>query len=312
MDGWELVKLRTAADGEVRRSNSGTSFLRLGGPEVETEARTQATLAAHGYPVPDVVEAGKWEGRYFFVEESLGESSLHDSALRDVEETGAVRTGTLNAATEVSTRLLAAQLRTARPGITGSQEWMYRAGFVDNVLTENPDLDHARVHDALATAGERLGELPVSHGHLDYGLPNVFPSGVIDWQHHGTAPVGFDVYPMLDITAFKGGGTGYTFTREQRRSYTAALDAVSVELLGSPLSSFVGDFLLVKCFFFLALMKPKDHGNQRKARKWAYRRALLVQGLESYERHRHIDTGSFPTLDAFSTTPAEQPPREST
>ena len=63
--------------------------------------------------------------------------------------------------------------------------------------------------------------------HLDYGLPNAFPRAVIDWQHHGDAPVGYDVYPMLDIAAFKGGGKGYRFSGRQRSVYLAALDEAS-------------------------------------------------------------------------------------
>ncbi|TDQ52172.1 hypothetical protein EV190_1072 [Actinorugispora endophytica] len=174
---------------------------------------------------------------------------------------------------------------------------MARAGFVENVLAENPDLDTDRVHTVLNSVSERLGVVPFSHGHLDYGLPNAFADGVIDWQHHAPAPVGFDVYPMLDITAFKGGGRGYAFTGEQRSAYIAALDEASTDLLDFALSRFLCDFLMVKCFFFLALMKPKDVTNRRKIAKWAYRRRLLMLGLESYESNCSIDTGSFPALD---------------
>ncbi|WP_164764571.1 hypothetical protein [Streptomyces lydicus] len=41
-------------------------------------------------------------------------------------------------------------------------------------------------------------------GHLDHGLPNVLATGVIDWQHHGLVPLGYDVDLALEITPFKG------------------------------------------------------------------------------------------------------------
>jgi hypothetical protein len=300
LDTWKLVKPRTAAGGAVWRSRDGTLFKRTGGIEVRDEARFQRMLAEQGFPVPRIVQTGRGQEGFFFVEQSLGTQSLHDMAIRDTQETGAVRQTTVDTAAKVSARLLTAQLRTAEPSGQAA-DWVRRAGFVDTVFAENPDLDTHRTCTALDTVSTRLSGVPVSFDHLDYGLPNVFPTGVIDWQHHALVPVGFDVYPMLDIAAFKGGDRGYIFTRSQRRSYLAALDEVSENLAGLRLSRFLGDFLLVKCFFFLALMRPKDPNDRRKQAKWAYRRKLLALGLDSYERDHRIDTAAFPTLTAFPT-----------
>ncbi len=299
VDTWEWVKARTAAEGAVWRSNDRSLFKRTGGAEVCAEARFQGMLADQGFPVPEIVEAGEEKGRFFFIEQSVGEESLHDIAVRDTKETGTVRQSTLDTAAEISVRLLTAQTRTARREPGEGTDWVRRAGFIDNVFAENPDLDTDRIRKALAMVSERLHEVPAAYGHLDYGLPNAFRNGVIDWQHHALVPVGFDVYPMLDITAFKGGGKGYTFTREQRQSYITTLDKASRDLMGFPLSCFLGDFLLVKCFFFLALMRPKDTADQRRQTKWAYRRKLFILGAGSYGHDRRIDTGSFPTLSSF-------------
>ncbi|MEY9211441.1 hypothetical protein NI17_010380 [Thermobifida halotolerans] len=108
----------------------------------------------------------------------------------------------MDTAAEVSVRLLTAQIRAAEQHPGQAADWVRRAGFVDTVLAENPDLDTHQVRTALDTVLARLGGIPVSFGHLDYGLPNVFADGVIDWQHH-TMPPWFDVYPMLDIAAFR-------------------------------------------------------------------------------------------------------------
>jgi hypothetical protein len=131
-------------------------------------------------------------------------------------------------------------------------------------------------------------------------LPNAFPDAVIDWQHHGDAPIGYDVYPMLDIAAFKRGSKGYRFSAGQRSVYRNALDEASKRLLGQALSVYLGDFLLVKCFFFLALMRPADPRRRDKYVKWQYRRALFEIGLEQYESSCSIDTEAFPSLAEFT------------
>jgi hypothetical protein len=105
---------------------------------------------------------------------------------------------------------------------------------------------------------------------------------------------------MLDIAAFRGGGKRYRFSAEQRPTYLNALDEASAQLLGQALSAYQGDLLLVKCFFFLALMRPADSGRRDKYVKWQYRRALFEIGLEQYEPSCSINTEAFPSLVEFT------------
>lgn len=99
-------------------------------------------------------------------------------------------------------------------------------------------------------------------------LPNVLARGVIDWQHHGPVPLGYDVYPALGIVAFKVGGKGYSVRPVQRSACTSTLDDTTAGLIGRPVSEHLGDFLFVKCFFFLALMRPTDPARHNKHIKW--------------------------------------------
>ncbi len=314
MSEWEFVKHRTAADGgAVWRSADRALFKRTGGPDVRAEADLLARLADLGYPVPELVDHGVGDdGECYFVERSVGAGSLHDQAVADTQRHGAVSDATIDTAVAVSVRLLEAQAHNARPTAhAGLAEWFERAAFAADVRAENPDLDTDRTRRLVEHALERLHQVPVCLSHLDYGLPNAFPGGVIDWQHHATAPLGYDVYPMLDIAAFRGGNRGYHFTPAQRARYTAGLDEASTRLLGHPLSTHLGDFLLVKCFFFLALMRPTDPNRHDKHLKWQYRRALFRQGVEQYEATRTIDTAAFPTLADFTdrlTRPAPSRP----
>lgn len=296
MTDWIFVKDRTAADGAVWRSADGELYKRTGGPDVAVEAQFQRHAFDLGYPVPNVIETGNENGLAYFVERSLGDMSLHDTAVTDARPDGGVSSTVIQTASAVAGLLLSAEAKTPAP----TSQWFEKAGFTANVFEENPDLDNAEIRATVDKALDRLRDVPMCHGHLDYGLPNAFPGGVIDWQHHGPIPLGYDVYPALDIVAFKGGGKGYFVGADQRAAYLTALDNVSETVVGQALSAYLGEYLLVKCFFFLALMRPSDPARHDKYVKWQYRRALFTIGLDQYESSTSIDTGSFPTFEQFA------------
>ncbi|MFC5147617.1 phosphotransferase [Streptomyces aureoversilis] len=296
MTDWKFVKDRTATQGAVWRSADGLLYKRTGGEDLRKEIEFQQLAVGLGYPVPEIVGSGSGNEGYFVIERSLGAASLHDEALAHAQRDGGLGDQVVSTAAAVASRLLQAQASHPLP----ATPWFERAAFVADVFEENPDLDTPRVHRAVKRALDRMAALPMVRGHLDYGLPNVLAKGVIDWQHHGVIPLGYDVYPALDIVAFKGGGKGYSISPEERAAYTDALDEVTTALIGKRVSGHLGDFLLVKCFFFLALMRPTDPARHDKHIKWQYRRALFVMGLDQYESSGTIDTDTFPTLAAFA------------
>ncbi|MGW6939980.1 phosphotransferase [Streptomyces xanthophaeus] len=299
---WRFVKKRTAADGSVYVSADGTRYRRTGGADLRAEAEFQRRIADLGYPVPHIVEEGVTEdGHTYVVEESLGEQTLHDQAVASLDGGRELPDVVVDTAAEVAARLLRAQAaHLVQPTPHMLRQWLDSAGFVQNVFQENPDLDSPRTHAALDHALERLGTVPLVQGHLDYGLPNVLPGGVIDWQHHGLVPLGYDVLPALEIIAFKGGNKGYTASPGQRRRYLAAVDDASLHTTGQPVSQNLGAYLLVKAMFFLALMRPTDPTRLDKHLKWQYRRHLVTKGLEQYERTGTVDTALFPSLEEFA------------
>lgn len=301
-NNWRFVKNRTAADGAVYVSPDRTRYRRTGGAELRAEAAFQRRIAELGYPVPHVLEEGVTDnGDYYVVEESLGNQTLHDQAVVALDGGRSLADDVVDTAAKVATRLLRAQAaHLVQPTPGALQQWADMAGFTQNVFQENPDLDNARTRTALDDALDQLGTTPLAAGHLDYGLPNVLPAGVIDWQHHGLVPLGYDVLPALDIIAFKGGTKGYTASPSQRRRYLAALDDASLDATGQPVSQNLGAYLLVKALFFLALMRPTDRSRTDKHLKWQYRRHLFTKGLEQYERNRTVDTALFPRLQEFA------------
>ncbi|GHB71139.1 hypothetical protein GCM10010331_68710 [Streptomyces xanthochromogenes] len=300
---WRLVKKRTAdAGGAVYVSANGTRYRRTGGAALRSEATFQQMAAGLGYPVPQVLELGESnDGTFFVDEESLGEQSLHEKALASLDGGRELSDLVVDQLAEVSARLLSAQA--AHPvdaGPDALRHWVEQAGWTHNVFAENPDLDTPRTRAALTRATDELSRMPLVWGHLDYGLPNVLAGGVIDWQHHGVIPLGYDVALALEVIPFKGGAKGYAATPEQRDRYLAVLDSVARSAECPPLSVHLGAFLLVKSLFFLALMRPTDPAQAAKHQKWQYRRRLLLKGLKQYERTGNIDTARFPTFDGFT------------
>ncbi|MFB8272984.1 phosphotransferase [Streptomyces sp. NPDC055955] len=301
--GWRFVKKRTASDdGAVYVSADKTRYRRTGGPELQAETEFQRRIADLGYPVPHVLEDGFTDdGHYYVVEESLGDQTLHDRAVASLDGGRTLADDVTDTAAQVAARLLHAQAaHLVQPTPGALRLWLDSAGFTQNVFEENPDLDNTRTHAALEHALDRLGTVPLTAGHLDYGLPNVLPAGVIDWQHHGLVPLGYDVLPALEIIAFKGGNKGYTASPGQRRSYLAVLNDASLNAIGQPVSQNLGAYLLVKALFFLALMRPTDPSRTDKHLKWQYRRHLFTKGLEQYEYTGTVDTALFPGLDEFA------------
>lgn len=300
---WQLVKKRTADDdGAVYVSADGARYRRTGGDSLRAEAAFQQMLAGLEYPVPRVLEHGLTEdGHFYVVEESLGGQSLHELALESLNGGRELADAVVDQLARVSARLLYAQAtHLVDPAPSALRQWVEQAGWTHNVFAENPDLDTARTHAALGRALDHLDAVPLCWGHLDYGLPNALPAGVIDWQHHGVVPLGYDVALALEVIPFKGGAKGYAATPDQRERYLAALDLASRAAVGEPVSPHLGAFLLVKSLFFLALMRPTDPARTDKHQKWQYRRHLFLEGLEQYERTGTVDSARFPTLDDFA------------
>ncbi|MEU3989791.1 aminoglycoside phosphotransferase family protein [Streptomyces platensis] len=304
LPNWHFVKKRTAdpAGGAVYVNDDGTRYRRTGGRALAAEAANQRQLAELGYPVPRVLDDGTTDdGNIFVVEEALGERSLHDMALESLNGTRALSDTVVDLAAEVGGRLLRAQAaHTVPTDLQALREWVQEAGWTDSVFAENPDLDNPRVRVALDRAMAQLADVAMVRGHLDYGLPNVLPAGVIDWQHHGLVPLGYDTALALEIIPFKGGTKGYLASPEQRRRYLEALSEVARATTGQALIRHLGPYLLVKALFFLALMKPTDPARTDKHLKWQYRRHQFVEVLEQYERTGAVDTACLPTLDAFT------------
>ncbi|WP_330479632.1 hypothetical protein OG301_38515 [Streptomyces platensis] len=206
-------------------------------------------------------------------------------------------------AAEVGGRLLRAQAaHTVPTDLQALREWVQEAGWTDSVFAENPDLDNPRVRVALDRAMAQLADVAMVRGHLDYGLPNVLPAGVIDWQHAAPRPGAARLRHSPGPGDHPVQGRHQGLPGEPR----AAAPVPGGAERGGPRHHRTsphpasGPYLLVKALFFLALMKPTDPARTDKHLKWQYRRHQFVEVLEQYERTGAVDTACLPTLDAFT------------
>ncbi|MFF8437180.1 protein kinase family protein [Streptomyces bacillaris] len=181
---WQFVRMRTADPdgGAVHVSADRERYRRTGGGALRAEAAFQHMVYGLGYPVPQVLEQGEADdGAFFVVEESLGGQSLHEMVLTRPDGGRKPADTVVDQLTDVSTRLLHAQAgHPVDAAPDALRQWVEQAGWTQNVFAENPDFDTPRVHVALDRAVDRLTGVPLVWGHLDYGLPNVLSTGVID------------------------------------------------------------------------------------------------------------------------------------
>ncbi|WP_405365712.1 hypothetical protein [Kitasatospora sp. NBC_00039] len=151
MSDWEFVKNRTATEGAVWKSTDGLLYKRTGGEDLRAETEFQQLAANLGYPVPEIVDSGSEDGRYFVVERAIGDTSLHEEALADAGRDGQVSYQVISTAAAVASKLLQAQARHPLP----AAPWFEKAAFAAEVFEENPDLDIPRVTHLQGAPGHR-------------------------------------------------------------------------------------------------------------------------------------------------------------
>ncbi|UKY54701.1 hypothetical protein [Streptomyces inhibens] len=142
--------------------------------------------------MPEQVDSGREDDGTcfftFFTERSVGESSLHEMAVADYRQPGHVSHGTIEAPPASPAGCW--QPRHAMPARRRSgAAVLVRVGRLRRRgLHREPGPDTEGTRALVDAALERLRTVAMCESHLDYGLPNAFPGGVIDRQRHALAP----------------------------------------------------------------------------------------------------------------------------
>lgn len=279
VDGEDYAFVKTRTYDPISVYRGADSFLRIGPQDkLEKEATFHQQLLTLGFPVPQIVRTGNYQGQYYYVEKSFGDNRLGDSFSNEYSAAGEVCDQSFNAFLELMESYTQAQLKTAK-------ELDWSNDFHDmtqlNILAEErPDLKE-QLEAAYERVKTRLAHIPAVLTHADFNPFNLFKEGIIDIGDFSYAPAGYDVSTNVFHTyMFPSGGDfemhrRYSFKPAQLESYFAHIDQLfSRQGLPNP-SVHVDDYLIGKMTWSAARM-------HKKPKVQAYRYELLDRITKAY------------------------------
>jgi hypothetical protein len=213
----------------VRRSgvavyHASDAYLRIGAG-IEVELATHRRMVEHGFPVAPLLDEGIHDGVPYFVEASLGSSTLGEAFDRERETFGRISESTFAAFNTVAGRHARAQVATSTPDwssvdfaeLIGLEP---AAGLVPELATDLR-AEWERVDD-------QLQALPGTLLHFDLHPYNMCAGGVIDLEGAGWGPLGYDVVtasltpPAVKVTSEEPVGSWLTTAQLGRHRQTLA------------------------------------------------------------------------------------------
>ncbi len=222
---FELLGVQRSGAAVYRGSDA---YLRIG-----EKAAIYHDLAQHRemekakYPVARIISEGEYEGKVYFIEESLGTKSFR--ALFEEEYTkGDVRTPTFSNFTGMVKKLYAAQLRAER-------EWSvseFAAGANVTKFARELPVYTSHIEAKFVEAAERLAKIPGTLLHGDCNPANMYEGGIIDLEDSFYGPVGYDCVSALMSIEWSPDTRDYEFyaqykfSDEQKASFYRVLNTV--------------------------------------------------------------------------------------
>jgi hypothetical protein len=269
---FDRVCVRTTGVGVYR---GGETYLRIG-PGLASELSTHRLLLRRGFPVARILEYGYRRRLPYYVEESLGPSTLGDLFAAEVDSTGGVSDASFAHFTEVLGRQIRAQARTATSG------WS-RAAFAELVGVARTAALHPEVAvcEGFDRATRRLARLPGTVLHGDLHPDNACLGGIIDVEGTGRGMLGYDVLTAAFVPAMcEDAG----FAAGQLRGYLRHLDDVVGTVASGRLSDHLEALLMCRVIA-LASRRHRD----REIR--AIRSRVLRSSLETYRSGGSLAAG---------------------
>lgn len=187
-----------------------SQYLRIGTrTSASKELGFHKQLLAEGFPVAQILDEGKYNEMYYWIEESLGDVHLTDQFYEDVQATG-----------EISKRSFdiflrnAAAMRDAEARISVLRPYDFsdlaRAVGEKDMEEELPEFAE-KISDAYEKAKEGVKKLPVSLTHGDFTSHNIMERGVIDFGDHFNGPLGFDMVNVIIVPVWFPKSQEYEF-----------------------------------------------------------------------------------------------------
>lgn len=252
-------------------------YLRIG-PGLEAELDVHRRMSAIGCPVATIVEHGLHQELPYYVEQSLGPSTLGDLFLADREARGAVSDRSFGVFSDVMARHASAQAG------MGPAAWSPDAFGVLVGLTGAANLLPDIAGDlrrAFEDATARLARLPGALLHGDLHPDNACAGGIIDLEGAGWGVLGYDVLTAVFVPAMCDGGMdaeapAARFSSPQLRGYLLRMDEIFAVVSDRP-SDHLDALLLCRAISLCAHRHRDPH-------LWRARRRILREALESYQR----------------------------
>lgn len=206
---YEIVKETRLRDGMVLQGPGGETFARLGEKDItlEEEMHTKS-LQARGFPVPEVIETGELpDGRYYFVEKSLGLKTFFERFVSEYRDSGKISDETFQKYLSVIDTYSAAQYKSENHTSVSAKDFLESCIPNQYVLQNYCYFGYKaeRYLNALSLATQKLSESPMGILQFDLNPYNMLDDGVIDFELVGYGPLGFDA-----LMSARWGGSWFT------------------------------------------------------------------------------------------------------
>jgi hypothetical protein len=237
-------------------------------------------MARRAFPVATVLEHGYLGRLPYYVEQSLGSSTLGDVFEAEVDTRGSVSDESFERFSDVIADHALAQARMA------TSRWS-RGAFAELIgvaraAALHPEVADA-VHEAFEDAAARLERFPGSLLHGDLHEDNACAGGVIDLEGSGWGMIGYDVVTAVFVSAMaevepeKGAPPYAGFSSAQLRRHLRRLDDIFTACGSGPVSDELEALLLCRALS----MCSRRH---RDPAVWPIRTRLLTTTLETVRR----------------------------
>lgn len=187
---FELVSRQRSAAGVYR---AGDEYLRIGPPEqIAKDLDMHRVMEWAGYPVAKILSEGAYEGRRYFIEESLGET-FRIRFTREYEATGAVSDSSFRGLIAAVGRYLEPQ----RKAIVVADPVQFAKGIHLEVLKQELPKYAPAIQARFEESMREIADFPYVISHGDLNPSNISEAGVLDLEDSFPAPLGFDIASVL-------------------------------------------------------------------------------------------------------------------
>lgn len=242
-----LIKAREFSD--IRIYSDPKGIKRIGSPkELLKEYTGHMGLAKLGFPVPKIIvplDVGNIQA--FYIEENVGIFTIKDTILlKSGTQKGKVNDESFNLFFKSIKNIASLQLK---------NKFLPKDAWERNIFSrfyelekEKPELGNY-IQDALRILQKDLSDLAMCYSHGDLHPGNMVETKVIDFEHYGIMPLGYDLVTSVfseSIFAHGSAAKSYQFQTDQIDKFFYELDNLFLEEGVSRLTCFIRHFLVMR------------------------------------------------------------------